>query len=433
MNRIGRQQAESYCGKHNLLLRFIVAIGLLFIFTPQGGFASDPHKPAPEAITGNARIDKLLSEMTLSEKISLIHGALEPASTYQGQAGFWAGLPRRGIPPLRMADGPPGILTRIPSSALTCTMGLAATFSLLDAQKNGELIARQARARGIDVVLQPFINIDRDLAFERAYNTLGEDPLLTGAIGAAMIRGVQSQGILAQAKHYVAYDGENRDIVVERQALHEIYIAPFAAASDAGVSSIMCSYNRVNGEYACSNKGLDNILRQEIGFKGFVTSDWGAIHANHDLNAGTDLEMPGNLFGIPGYYGETKPSSVPFPNDEKLTDFKGFWDGRIPEEPSAPPRIKKGCLERRRRERSNHHARRRPHSRAVGSIWLPRRQADRRSWRGLHGRGRSSNPEDRGRRRRPAEERRARIASFARRAEFDSADRARRRANGCHG
>jgi beta-glucosidase len=280
--------------------------------------------------------------MTLSEKISLIHGALEPASTYQGQAGYWAGLPRLGIPPLRMADGPPGILTRIPSSAPTCTMGLAATFSLLDAQKNGELLARQARARGVSVVLQPFINIDRDIAFERAYNTFGEDPLLTGAIGAAMIRGVQSQGILAQAKHYVAYDGDNRDIVVERQALHEIYIAPFAAASDAGVSSIMCSYNRVNGEYACGNKdALEKILRQEIGFKGFVTADWGAVHAPNYMTAGTDLEMPGNLFGIPGYYGETKPSAVPFPNDEKLTDFKGFWDGRIPEEPLATPRIKK--------------------------------------------------------------------------------------------
>lgn len=341
MTRIGRQHAESYCGKQNVLLRFILTIGLLLLFTPQGMVASDLHKPAPESVTGNTRVDKLLSEMTLSEKISLIHGALEPAATYQSEAGFWAGLPRLGIPPVRMADGPPGILTRVPSSAPTCTMGLAATFSLLDAQKNGELIARQARARGIGVVLQPFINIDRDLAFERAYNTFGEDPLLTGAIGAAMIRGVQSQGILAQAKHYVAYDGENRDIVVERQALHEIYIAPFAAASDAGVSSIMCSYNRVNGEYACGNKGLDKILRQEIGFKGFVTSDWGAIHAPHYLTAGTDLEMPGNLFGIPGYYGETKPSAVPFPNDEKLTDFKGFWDGRIPEEPTAPPRIKK--------------------------------------------------------------------------------------------
>ncbi|MDR3723466.1 MAG: glycoside hydrolase family 3 C-terminal domain-containing protein [Terracidiphilus sp.] len=325
-----------------MLLRFIVTIGFLLLFCPRGGFASDPHKPAPEPITGNAWVDKLLSEMTLSEKISLIHGALEPASTYQGQAGYWAGLPRLGIPPLRMADGPPGILTRIPSSAPTCTMGLAATFSLSDAQKNGELLARQARARGVSVVLQPFINIDRDLAFERAYNTFGEDPLLTGNIGAAMIRGVQSQGILAQAKHYVAYDGENRDIAVGRQALHEIYAAPFVAASDAGVSSIMCSYNRINGEYACGNKdALENMLRREIGFKGFVTADWGAVHAPGYLSAGTDLEMPGNLYGIPGYYGETKPSTVPFPNDDKLTEFKGFWDGRIPEEPAAPRRAKK--------------------------------------------------------------------------------------------
>lgn len=244
-------------------------------------------------VTGDARVDKLLSEMTLEEKIGMIHGSHEDPSTFQGQAGYLPGIPRLGIPSLRLADGPPGVLTRVPSTALTATMGLAATFSREDARQNGIVIARDARSLGIDVVLQPFINMDRDLKFNRGYNTFGEDPLLTGQIGAAEIRGVQSQGIMSQAKHYVGFDG-GHDAVIGQQALHEIYVAPFADAVDAGVSSIMCSYNEINGVYACGNPDtLTKILRDQIGFKGFVTSDWGAAHAPDYINAGLDLIMAG--------------------------------------------------------------------------------------------------------------------------------------------
>jgi len=119
------------------------------------------------AITGDARVDKLLGAMTLDEKIAMIHGAGEDASTYQGEAGYLPGIPRLGIPPMRLADGPPGVLTRVPSIALTSTMGLAATFSRDDAKANGMVIAREAKSHGVSVALQPFINIDRDFAFGR--------------------------------------------------------------------------------------------------------------------------------------------------------------------------------------------------------------------------------------------------------------------------
>src|SRR5271170_419750 len=142
----------------------------------------------------DARIDKLLSQMTLEEKMNLIRGDVEPASTNQGQAGYLPGVPRLGIPSLRMADGPPGLLTRVPAQAETATMGVAATWSRQTAKDNGIIIGKDARALGIDVVLQPFINIDRDITFARAYNTFGEDPFLTGKMGAAEIRGAQSQG-----------------------------------------------------------------------------------------------------------------------------------------------------------------------------------------------------------------------------------------------
>ena len=197
------------------------------------GGATPPEK------ADEARVDRLLSQLTVEEKMQLIRGGAEEPAVYQGQAGYLPGVPRLGIPSLRLADGPPGLLTRVPSQAETATMGVAATFSVADAQANGVVIGREARSLGIDVVLQPFINIDRDITFARGFNTFGEDPMLSGAMGAAEIRGIQSQSVMAQAKHFVAYDSNAYNIVVDEQTMHEVYAAPFADAVSAGVSSIM--------------------------------------------------------------------------------------------------------------------------------------------------------------------------------------------------
>ena len=289
-------------------------------------------------VTGDARVDRLLGEMTLREKLMLIHGWHEDPAVYQGQAGYLQGIPRLGIPGLRFADGPPGVLTRHPSQAETATMGVAATFSVKDAQANGVVIGREARALGIDVALQPFVNIDRDLEFGRGYNTFGEDPFLTGQMGAAEIRGIQSQHVMAQVKHYVGYDSDGNSTLIDDQTLHEVYVAPFDAAVKAGVSSIMCSYNRLNGTFACGNEAtLTRILRDEIGFKGFVTSDWGATHAVTFINAGLDMEMPGppahGGFPIPSFFDSEPPPGPPPP----MGDFLEGFFGRLPEEPPPPP------------------------------------------------------------------------------------------------
>lgn len=276
------------------------ALALLLSAAPCPTHAADGG-----ASTGDARVDGLLRQMTLPEKLLLIHGSPEPPASDQGQAGYWPGLARLGIAPMRFSDGPPGVLTRAASTGMTATMGLAATFSRADAYANGVVIGRDARALGQQVVLEPFINLFRDPAFVRAYNTFGEDPFLTGQMAAAQIRGTQDQDVMSQAKHYIAYDGGN-DVVVDEQALHEIYAAPFAAAVGAGVSSIMCSYNRVNGPYACGNEAtLQGLLRGELGFAGFVTSDWGATHDASFINDGLDLEMPGPLLHaqLPAYFG----------------------------------------------------------------------------------------------------------------------------------
>ncbi|HEY4010505.1 MAG TPA: glycoside hydrolase family 3 N-terminal domain-containing protein, partial [Acidobacteriaceae bacterium] len=304
--------------------------------------ATDSAVPKEQA--NDARIDKLIGEMSLEEKMQLIRGEVEPAATNQGQAGYLPGVPRLGIPSLRFADGPPGLLTRVPSQAETATMGVAATFSVQDAYENGVVIGREARSLGIDVVLQPFINMDRDLTFGRGYNTFGEDPLLTGLMGAAEIRGAQSQGVMAQAKHYVGYDSDSYSTVIDPQTLHEVYVAPFDMAVKAGVSSIMCSYNRINGPFACDNSAtLITILRDELGFKGFVTSDWGAVHSATFINHGLDMEMPGLMTPQSPFSGfmhtffrtqpEAKTAAPKFDPDQ----LAGMLGATIPEEPPLAP------------------------------------------------------------------------------------------------
>ena len=296
-------------------------------------------------VTGDPRVDRLLSQLTLEEKLTLIHGTHEDPAVYQGQAGYLGGIPRLGIPGLRLADGPPGVLTRHPSQGETATMGVAATFSVKTAEQNGLVIGREDRALGIDVSLQPFVNIDRDLEFGRGYNTFGEDPFLTSQMGVAEVKGIQSQHVMAQIKHYVAYDSNSGNIFVDDQALHEVYVAPFEAAiRKADVSSIMCSYNRINGTFACGNEStLTKILRDEIGFKGFVTSDWGALHAVTFINAGLDMEMPGEpapgaAWSIPSFFDlQPVPPPPPAQAAAAMADMMDMFGSHIPEEP-APER-----------------------------------------------------------------------------------------------
>jgi beta-glucosidase len=300
-----------------------------------------PHAGLAEStthVTGSARVDKLLSRMTLAEKLLLIHDGPEDPANYQGQAGYIGGVPRLGIPGLRLADGPPGVLTRHPSQAETATMGVAASFDIKLAQQNGVVIGREARALGIDVALQPYVNIDRDLTFKRAYNTFGEDPLLTSRMGAAEIQGIQSQHVMSVAKHFIGFDTAATNVWIDEQALHEIYLAPFEAAIEAGVAGIMCAYNHVNGPYACGNETtLATLLRHDLGFTGFVTSDWGATHSALFMNAGLDMEMidgpDSSGFQEPAFLGAQAAASAA-PNGEPQGDLYG---GQIPEETAPAP------------------------------------------------------------------------------------------------
>ena len=324
---IGSRRSQRFYRCMPLLVSLLAAL-------PAGAQSAAP----PAAVRDDARVLRLLGQMTLEEKISMIRGAQEDAATDQGQAGYLAGVPRLGIPPMRLADGPPGILTRLPSAAPTATMGLAATFSRDAARQNGVVIGLEAQRLGIDVALEPFINVLRDISFGRGWNTYGEDPLLTGIMGAAQVHGIQGQGVMAQAKHFLGYDMTGYKSVLDPQTLHEVYLAPFAAVVDAGVSSIMCSYNWINGQFACGNKTLlDDILRGELGFKGFVTSDWAAAHKPEDINAGLDMEMPGLMpqgspwLTITRSYFDASPAPVE-PLKTSLTVLSKVFERSMPEE-----------------------------------------------------------------------------------------------------
>jgi beta-glucosidase len=302
--------------KLSVLAALLLAAGL---------HAAEPGPPQP-----SARVKQLLARMSRADKLAVIRGAQEPPAAYLGEAGWTAGVPRLGIPDLRFADGPPGVLVRHASTGMPSTLSMAATFSPADAEATGALIGRDARALGVDVILQPYINIYRDPTFERAYNTLGEDPTLTGAMAARFVRGAQAQNVMAQAKHFIAYDGAT-DVQVDGQALREIYLAPFRDVAQAGVASVMCSYNKVNGLHACGNAAtLNGMLRGESGFRGFVTSDWGATHGAEFVARGLDMEQPG--IGPEAFFALGREAgAAPMTADDKA-DLAEVLAAGVPEE-----------------------------------------------------------------------------------------------------
>jgi len=251
--------------------------------------------PSVQTQSFDQRAQSLVQRMTVDEKLSLVHGARDPKDL--GQAGYWPGLPRLGIPPLRFADGPAGINVNREATGLPAPVGLAATFDVEAARLYGVVLGRDAAALEQNVVLAPHVNIVRDPLFRRNHTALSEDPLLTAELTAAQIRGMQSEGVMAQVKHLAAYNGA-QNVAVDERTLHEIYLPAFEAAARAGAASAMCAYNKVNGDWACENGELQNsILRDQLGFRGFITSDWGAVHGPSAILQGLDLEMPGREIG----------------------------------------------------------------------------------------------------------------------------------------
>ncbi|GAB1821764.1 hypothetical protein HerbRD11066_49280 [Herbidospora sp. RD11066] len=214
-----------------------------------------------------------------------------------------ASEPLLGLPELVLSDGPvgvrgPGWDERRTSLVLPSPTALAATWDLALVRDLGALLGTEARRKGVDVLLAPNVNLHRSPLGGRHFECFSEDPLLTGLVGAAYIRGVQSRGVAATAKHYVGNEAETErmtyDSLIAARVLREVYLAPFEAAVAAGVWVVMSAYNQVNGALMTENPLLREPLKTEWGFEGVVVSDWGGVRSTEAAAlSGQDLAMPG--------------------------------------------------------------------------------------------------------------------------------------------
>lgn len=263
----------------------------------------------------SADIETLIEEMTLDEKVTKVHNHFGSGGV-ELPIGYMAPTGRLDMPHMELADGPSGIrhpfrlsapedLTNIPFGAVTggpstafpSPLGVAASWDRELIKSFGFALGREAKAKGQAAVYAPTMDIVRVPVCGRAFDNLGEDPYLASRAAVAAVRGIQSAGTIATAKHYVANNQEaDREVMsaaVDERTLREIYLPPFkAAVKEANVGSVMAAYNRVNGTYCTENERLlTEILKDEWGFSGYVVSDYGAVHSTVPAaNAGLDFE-----------------------------------------------------------------------------------------------------------------------------------------------
>lgn len=256
-----------------------------------------------------ARISDLLPRLTLEEKILMIHGDSSGMDTTP--------IPRLGIPRLSMTDGPHGV-RHGQATAFPPGVVLASTWNESLLQQVGAGIGRETLAKGRNIILGPCTNIHRVPVGGRNFESYSEDPFLASRIAVGYIKGVQSVNCMATVKHYAANNQEwergTISVEIDERTLREIYLPHFEAAIKEGGSwSIMCSYNRINGTYACENPHiLTDILKNEWGFKGFVMSDWGAVHSTDPTAlSGMDVEMPNGAFTGSDLLDSVKAGRVP--------------------------------------------------------------------------------------------------------------------------
>jgi beta-glucosidase len=240
------------------------------------------------------RVESILSRMTLEEKIDILSGVDD---------FYIRAYPQLGIPRLRMADGPLGVRHGGPSTANAGGILLAASWDPELAAQEGTEIGRDARAKGVHFMLGPAMNIYRAPMNGRNFEYLGEDPYLAGKIAVGYIKGMQTQGVSATAKHFMGnnseFDRHNTDTIVDERTMREIYLPAFeACVKEAHVGAVMDSYNLTNGTHMTQNAHLNiEILKKEWGFTGILMSDWTSTYdAVGIANGGLDLEMPKGVF-----------------------------------------------------------------------------------------------------------------------------------------
>jgi beta-glucosidase len=264
--------------------------------------------------TPDQRIQALLPKMSLDDKLQMVRQP-DPIWTHGGAAGFIPGNPALCIPDLVLNDAGQGVgdMT-VNTTAFPSGISQASSWDENLQRKLGKAIGNEAWHKGINVQLAPDVNIARFPRNGRNSEAFGEDPYLSGRTGVAEIRGIQDNPVLATVKHYALNNHEVNRMTVSSDAdsrtIHEIYTPAFeAAVKDGHTGSVMCSYNRINGTYACENSPMQNgILKTEFGFDGFIMSDWGGTHSTiPSALAGLDMEMD----AAPGkYYGDALKQAI---------------------------------------------------------------------------------------------------------------------------
>jgi len=319
---MGEQMQESMHTK-NLKPRrswtLVVAPMLILIAAVGSLVAQNANQPwMNTSLSPEERAGLVLKELTLEEKVSLLHGnGMEHAPQWQmplthisnGGAGYVEGVKRLGIPPLFVSDAAYGVRDSGAngrySTAMPSSLAAASSWDTQGACEYGALIGRELRAQGFNMTLGGGVNLTREPRNGRTFEYAGEDPLLAGTMVGNLMKCEQAEHVVGDMKHYVLNDQETgRNVVnaiISKRALQQTDLLAFHIGIQlANPGAVMCSYNRINGDYACENSYiLRDVLKGEWGYKGFVISDWDATHSTEKASAaGMDQEQP-----MAGYFG----------------------------------------------------------------------------------------------------------------------------------
>jgi beta-glucosidase len=296
----------------------------LLSFPATAQSSSNTHPWMNPNLSPDERARMVIGKMTLEEKITLLHGTgmkgLGPVSPLavasNGGAGYTPGIPRLGIPAIQMSDAAYGVRMSGEngrySTALPSDLGAAASWDPDAAFEYGALIGRELRDQGYNMSLGGGVDITREPRNGRTFEYMGEDPVLAGTMVAGVIKGTQAQHVIGDIKHYALNDQESGrnavNVNIDRRAARESDLLAFEIGVQlSDPAAVMCSYNRVWGDYACENQYLlSDVLKQDWKYKGFVISDWGATHSTLKSSAaGLDHEEPASLF-----YGDDLKKAV---------------------------------------------------------------------------------------------------------------------------
>ncbi|MDB5707800.1 MAG: glycosyl hydrolase [Sphingomonas bacterium] len=341
----------------------LAAVSVFALVGAATGLAREPERASVgKPVRGDARMraQAIVARMTLDEKIGLVHGLFPPrakgktANELIPSAGHIDGVPRLGVPLVRESDASLGVANQVEqrkgdvATALPSSLATAASFDPEIARAGGAMIGAEARAKRFNVLLAGGVNLTRDPWNGRNFEYLGEDPLLAGSMAGAHIAGVQSNRIVSTIKHYALNAQETGRMVldarIDEASLRQSDLLAFQIAIERGKpGSVMCSYNKVNGDWGCENDFLLNhVLKRDWGYRGWVMSDWGGVHstakaANAGLDQESGQELDSDIFFSDRLKADIASGKVPMARlDDMVTRYltglieTGLYDAPVP-------------------------------------------------------------------------------------------------------